>query len=92
MKTKGTVLKKRLIVIGFSLVLLTSGTALAVKPEKPPKVDLEAMIETETQERIDADNGLTTAIDDNAQYIISNNIDINHNVFDIGHTLIMNSN
>jgi len=55
---------KNIFVITISLILLTAGTVLAVKPEDPGgKVDLEAALEAETQARIDGDTALQEQVD-----------------------------
>jgi len=56
---------RNIILIGVSLILLTAGTALAVKPENPGggKDDLEAALQDEIDARIDADAALQIKID-----------------------------
>jgi len=59
---------KHIIVMGISLVLLTAGTALAVKPDNPgggDKFDAEAAIQAETDARTTADADLQNQINDN---------------------------
>ena len=54
-------MKKRILLLIALLVL--PNITLAGKPVKPPNVDLEAMLEIETQERMDADSDLQNQID-----------------------------
>jgi hypothetical protein len=68
---------RKILALCIALVLLTAGTALAVKPDHPGsgKGDLE----TETQARIDADADLQNQINDNVLDISDNAADIQAN-------------
>ena len=71
---------RNILLIGISLVLLTAGTALAGKGgNKPPEVNYEAMINAETQARIDADADLQNKINDNVLGISDNAANIQAN-------------
>ena len=73
---------KKLFVVLIVLLIVPS-LALAGKPEKPPRVDLEALLETETQERIAADSALGAAVNVNTQDIQTNAADIATNAQNI---------